>query len=83
MFVSFSLFLTTQSCVGSEDASSRVGNAALYAHVYPNLMINRYGPWLDTNIVYPISANRCEIVFDYFLEEKFIAEQESPEKLEG
>ena len=32
---------------------TRLGDSALYAFVYPNLMINRYGPWMDTNVVLP------------------------------
>lgn len=28
------------------------------AFLHPNLMTNRYGPWLDTNVVYPIDENR-------------------------
>jgi choline monooxygenase len=32
------------------------------------LMINRYGPWLDTNLVLPTSPESCTVKFDYFLE---------------
>jgi len=35
-------------------------------------MLNRYGPWMDTNLLFPLSHNTCEVVFDYFLEEDFI-----------
>lgn len=66
---------THQCCVGAADNSARVGKAALYAHVWPNLMLNRYGPWCDINIVYPVSARKCEIVFDYFLDERCIQEK--------
>jgi choline monooxygenase len=42
-----------QTCRGAagEGASERLGAEAVYAHVYPNLMINRYGPWCDVNMV--------------------------------
>ena len=40
-------------------------------------MLNRYGPWMDINLLFPLSHNTSEIVFDYFLEEAFI------ERLEG
>jgi len=30
---------------------------------------------MDVNLLFPLSQNTCEIVFDYFLEEKFIEEQ--------
>lgn len=66
---------THQSCVGAAGNSARVGGAALYAHVWPNLMLNRYGPWCDINIVYPVSARKCEIVFDYFLAVSCIQEK--------
>ncbi|KAK4582993.1 hypothetical protein RGQ29_025954 [Quercus rubra] len=29
---------------------------------------NRYGPWMDTNLVLPLGPRRCQVVFDYFLE---------------
>ena len=31
-------------------------------------MINRYGPWMDTNVVTPTGPNTCVVHFDYFLE---------------
>eukprot|EP00878_Enallax_costatus_P036372 GHUV01040836.1.p1 GENE.GHUV01040836.1~~GHUV01040836.1.p1 ORF type:complete len:414 (+),score=106.34 GHUV01040836.1:946-2187(+) len=51
-------------------AGGRVQHAG-YAFVYPNLMINRYGPWMDTNVVVPLtgsSTDRCKVIFDYWLE---------------
>mmetsp|Transcript_11861 Transcript_11861/g.24944 ORF Transcript_11861/g.24944 Transcript_11861/m.24944 type:complete len:440 (-) Transcript_11861:235-1554(-) len=59
---------TSAATDSGEDSSSRLGDAAVYAFVYPNIMINRYGPWMDTNIVFPITADRCRVVFDYFLD---------------
>ena len=52
----------------SSDSAVRVSGHADYAWIYPNFMINRYGPWLDTNAVFPISPGRCLVVFDYFHE---------------
>lgn len=52
---------TTQTC-SAKAASGRVSGQAVYAYVHPNLMINRYGPWLDTNVVYPIDEKRCVCV---------------------
>jgi choline monooxygenase len=57
-----------QSCVSS-DPNNRIGAEALYAFVYPNLMINRYGPVMDINIAVPIGKNRCRVFFDYFFED--------------
>ncbi|KAL4856982.1 Choline monooxygenase [Chlorella vulgaris] len=45
------------------------GRSPAYVFVYPNLMINRYGPWLDTNTVVPLAADRCKVLFEYYLEE--------------
>ncbi|XP_028946979.2 choline monooxygenase, chloroplastic isoform X1 [Malus domestica] len=46
----------------------RLGSKALYAFVYPNFMINRYGPWMDTNLVLPLGPRKCQVRFDYFIE---------------
>lgn len=48
--------------------SERVGADACYAFVHPNLMINRYGPWLDVNVVQPLGAGRSEVLFDYWVD---------------
>ena len=53
-----------QVCGGTGDV--RVGEHALYGWVYPNFMLNRYGPWLDSNLVLPLGATRCRVIFDYF-----------------
>lgn len=31
-------------------------------------MLNRYGPWLDTNVVVPTAPDRCKVIFNYFLD---------------
>ncbi|KAM7473531.1 hypothetical protein LguiB_020774 [Lonicera macranthoides] len=54
--------------VGSQDDYDRLGSNALYAFVYPNFMINRYGPWMDTNLVLPLGHRKCLVIFDYFLD---------------
>ncbi|KAI5415108.1 choline monooxygenase, chloroplastic [Lathyrus oleraceus] len=64
--------VSIQSCEGmsgkSEENNDRLGRKAIYAFIYPNFMINRYGPWMDTNLVLPLGANKCRVVFDYYLE---------------
>eukprot|EP00054_Salpingoeca_dolichothecata_P009530 m.53738 g.53738 ORF g.53738 m.53738 type:complete len:407 (+) comp18433_c0_seq5:128-1348(+) len=50
------------------EVAGRLGKEAVYAFVYPNLMINRYGPWLDTNTVFPQGPNKCKVIFDYFVD---------------
>ncbi|KAM4132083.1 hypothetical protein ACJW30_01G223200 [Castanea mollissima] len=64
--------VSIQSCEGGsmdwKDDYDRLGSKALYAFIYPNFMINRYGPWMDTNLVLPLGPRKCQVVFDYFLE---------------
>ena len=50
----------------ANDAGERLGDGALYAFVGPNLMMNRYGPILDINVVFPTGAETCTVVFDFF-----------------
>ncbi len=65
---------SVQSCnaakeaVAGADFPDRMGERGLYAWVYPNLMLNRYGPILDTNLVLPISATETRVVFDYYFD---------------
>ncbi|OVA07519.1 hypothetical protein BVC80_37g5 [Macleaya cordata] len=63
--------VSIQACEsGPEEGGDddRLGSKALYAFIYPNFMINRYGPWMDTNLVLPLGPNKCQVIFDYFLE---------------
>ncbi|XP_015889685.3 choline monooxygenase, chloroplastic isoform X2 [Ziziphus jujuba] len=62
--------VSIQKCEGgsTENDYDRLGSKALYAFVFPNFMINRYGPWMDTNLVLPLGPRKCQVVFDYFLE---------------
>jgi len=45
---------------------------ALYIFHYPNLCINRYGKWMDTNIVWPVSVNECIVEFDWYVDKDII-----------
>ncbi|KAG8376410.1 hypothetical protein BUALT_Bualt09G0060600 [Buddleja alternifolia] len=64
--------VSIQSCGGNsksrEEEFDRLGSKASYAFVYPNFMINRYGPWMDTNLVLPLGPRKCQVIFDYFLD---------------
>lgn len=64
--------VSIQKCEGGsterKNDYDRLGSKALYAFVYPNFMINRYGPWMDTNLVIPLGPRKCQVIFDYFLE---------------
>jgi phenylpropionate dioxygenase-like ring-hydroxylating dioxygenase large terminal subunit len=48
------------------DARQRIGERALYAWIYPNFMINRYGPCLDTNHVVPLGPDRCRVDYQFY-----------------
>ena len=55
---------SVQSCPGKGD--TRLGNMGYFVWVHPNFMINRYGAWMDTNLVLPVDEGRCQVVFDYY-----------------
>jgi len=69
--------VSIQSCRSPEEApaeaggdfAERIGASALYAFVYPNLMLNRYGPILDTNWVLPMGHDRTRVIFDFYFRE--------------
>jgi choline monooxygenase len=53
----------------SDDTSAgvvRTGQAAAYWWVYPNFMLNAYEGVMDTNVVFPLGADRCRVVFDFY-----------------
>lgn len=49
-------------------ASVRKGKA-LYWWVYPNLMLNWYEGYLDTNLVIPLGVDRMKVVFDFYFDD--------------
>lgn len=69
--------VSLQSCRSPEetpkdaggDFAERIGEEALYAFVYPNFMLNRYGPILDTNWVLPLGHDRTRVIFDFYFRE--------------
>ena len=56
------------SCLSSSSpsSSSRVSGTALYFFLYPTFMLNRYGSWLDTATVLPLSPTACRVVMDWW-----------------
>ncbi len=48
--------------------TDRIGKRATYLWQFPNMMINRYGPWMDTNWVLPLDAANCRVIFDFYHE---------------
>jgi choline monooxygenase len=52
-----------------EDAATgaaRKGDRAWYFWQYPNLMINCYEGYMDTNYVIPMDADHCQVIFDFY-----------------
>ncbi|MBX3185478.1 MAG: aromatic ring-hydroxylating dioxygenase subunit alpha [Labilithrix sp.] len=50
---------------GAMTASVRRGQAHYY-WLYPNLMLNAYEGYLDTNLVVPLGDDRMKVVFDFY-----------------
>ena len=50
---------------GGVTASVRKGKAR-YFWLYPNLMLNWYEGYLDTNLVVPLGIDRMKVVFDFY-----------------
>src|SRR5260370_23386595 len=46
--------------------ATRKGDRAWYFWQYPNLMINCYEGYMDTNYVVPIDADHCTVIFDFY-----------------
>jgi len=64
-----------QCSTGADDAG-RIGERADYGWVYPNFMLNRYGPVLDTNWVLPLGPEKCLVHFDFFFTKEAIKRRE-------
>jgi phenylpropionate dioxygenase-like ring-hydroxylating dioxygenase large terminal subunit len=46
--------------------ATRKGDRAWYFWQYPNLMINCYEGYMDTNLVLPIDQDHCRVIFDFY-----------------
>lgn len=49
-------------------ASVRRGQA-MYYWIYPNLMLNWYEGYLDTNLVVPLGVDRMKVIFDFYFDD--------------
>ena len=68
---------SARSAASADLAKDRLsGQEALYIYQYPNICINRYGSWMDTNIVWPIGPNQCEVTFDWFIHRDLASQTE-------
>jgi phenylpropionate dioxygenase-like ring-hydroxylating dioxygenase large terminal subunit len=65
--------------VSDEDAATgatRKGDRAWYFWQYPNLMINCYEGYMDTNLVIPIDVDHCRVIFDFYFSDVSEARRE-------
>jgi choline monooxygenase len=63
----------------SEDAATgatRKGDRAWYFWQYPNLMINCYEGYMDTNLVLPVDVDHCRVIFDFYFADVSEAQRE-------
>jgi choline monooxygenase len=58
----------TRADADAMTASVRKGHA-LYYWLYPNLMLNWYAGYLDTNLVIPLGIDRVKVVFDFYFDD--------------
>jgi len=49
-----------------EAGRTRSGDIAAYWWGYPNFMLNIYAGVMDSNLVLPLSVDRCRVIFDFF-----------------
>jgi choline monooxygenase len=62
--------LQSSPMVSSEEdaatGATRKGDRAWYFWQYPNLMINCYEGYMDTNLVLPLGVDHCRVIFDFY-----------------
>src|ERR1700727_402952 len=49
----------------AETGAARKGDRAWYFWQHPNLMINCYAGYMDTNLVIPVDVDHCRVIFDF------------------
>ncbi len=67
----------------NEDAatgSTRKGDRAWYFWQHPNLMINCYAGYMDTNLVIPVDVDHCHVIFDFYFADTRDASREYNEQ---
>lgn len=58
--------MKSSSQADASTAATRKGARAYYFWQYPNFMINWYEGIMDTNLVLPLDAEHCRVVFDFY-----------------
>jgi choline monooxygenase len=54
------------SSTDAATGATRKGDRAWYFWLYPNLMINCYEGYMDTNLVSPVDVDHCRVIFDFY-----------------
>jgi choline monooxygenase len=52
---------------------------ALYYFLYPNFCVNRYGQWMDTNIVIPTGPRTCDVIIEWYADEEVLQDRSTVE----
>ena len=52
----------------TKGADARLGSKVMYAYLFPNFFVNRYGRMMDTNVVLPVAVNKCRVIFDFYFD---------------
>ena len=52
----------------TKGADARLGSKVMYAYLFPNFFINRYGRMMDTNVVMPSAVDKCRVIFDFYFD---------------
>ena len=60
---------TSSPGADADAAATRQGDRAYYFWQYPNFMLNWYEGYLDTNLVVPLSVDRCRVIFVFYFAE--------------
>jgi len=72
--------LQSSPMVASEEdaatGATRKGDRAWYFWQYPNLMINCYAGYMDTNLVLPVDVDHCRVIFDFYFADVSAAARE-------
>ena len=65
----------------SKGGDERLGDQVMYAYLFPNFFINRYGPVMETNIVEPLGVDKCKVIFHFYFDYENFEKWESRKKI--
>jgi len=65
----------------TKGSDPRLGDQVIYAYLFPNFFINRYGNVMDTNTVMPLGVDRCRVIFDFYFDVEHLENWESRQQI--